>query len=357
MTHTLNPINREAGFYGLSSDSFLNRYYIVSSPETCELMASPNVVGYDSYKAMVPPTVSALGELMKLDGSGLDNVNILTILRGGLNYPIEEACSRCGIRVSDISFLSCERIIRDGVITGLDIKYEKLHTEPACTLIIGDIIASGQTLELCLNYVVDRFRNNGHDIRRVVFFTIGGTKAVRLMEDATRRMREYWPEFQGFDCVFYEGMFTVYEDKGVTGVNIPDIDFGWKGGTISPEFRKYVIEYENTPALLEKCIIYDGGARRYEIDAHREEVTDYWQRLKDAAPQSSMKEFVAEKIGYDKAGYGEWLKICHYAPDAGLEALYAEEQEYIGQLCGQSLAEICDMRLRQLEDYFANYEK
>ena len=61
-----------------------------------------------------------------------------------------------------------------------------------------------------------------------MFFTIGGTKAISIMEAFTREIRTFWPGFEGFYCVFYEGVFTVYEDKGVTGVNVPYIDFGMK---------------------------------------------------------------------------------------------------------------------------------
>ena len=356
MHHTLKSVKRETGFYKLAGDSFLNNYFIISGAGTRELMASPLVVGFDSYKAMLGSTVAAL-EQLKLLGPGIfsGGVNILTILRGGLNYPIEEACSRCGVKVTDMSFISCERIISDGVITGLDVRYEKLHTEPDCTLVIGDIIASGQTLKLCLKHVVDRFRQKGHNIRKIVFFTVGGTRAVSLMEEATREIRGFWPGFEGFDCVFYEGMFTVYEDHGVTGVNTPDIDFGWKGGTIAPEFRKYILDYTYAPALLEKCIIYDGGARRYEIDQHYQEVMEYWTSLRDAAPRSCTASLVAEKLGYESAGYSEWLELNHYPHDASLEGLYEQERGYASELAAEPLVEICERRLAQLEEDFKEY--
>ena len=356
MSHTLHSLGDRSGFYRLEGDSFVNNYYIISGPGTRELMASPLVVGFNSYQAMLGPTMDALKRLKYLDASHLlDRVNILTILRGGLNYPVEEACNRCGIKVTDMSFLSCERIIRNGVITGLDVKYEKLHTEKDCTLVIGDIIASGQTLELCLKHVMERFHANGDNIRKIVFFTIGGTKAVRLMEKATADIRAIWPGFEGFDCVFYEGMFTVYEDNGVTGVNTPDIDFGWKGGTISPEFRKYVLDYEDSPALLEKCIIYDGGARRYEIDLHYEEVMDYWTRLLKASANADMASFVAEKLGYDSASYSEWLALNHYPADARYEDLYVQERQYAERLGRESLTDVCKARIKQLEQDFKQF--
>ena len=148
--------------------------------------------------------------------------------------------------------------------------------------------------------------------------------------------------------MFFEGASTVYEDKGVTGVNIPMIDFGWKGGCISPEFREYILDYEYAPALLEKCIIYDGGARRYEIGDHFEEVIGYWEDLRKAAPAADYDAFLAEKVGYSHATYPEWLEICGYSADWNLEPLYNKEQKYLSDLRKHSLVEICETRLQQL---------
>ena len=84
--------------------------------------------------------------------------NILSILRGALNYPLEEACYKEHIRVHDISFLSSERVFAEDEMTGLEIKYSKLTMVPDSTLMIGDIIASGETLIHCLRYVTDFYR-------------------------------------------------------------------------------------------------------------------------------------------------------------------------------------------------------
>lgn len=345
----------QAGFYNLACSSVFNRYYVVTDPSTCRLMASPEVTGFDSYEAMVSPTIKALNVLKEKDSKGFGNVNILTILRGGLNYPIEEACHRCGIQVSDISFMSCERIIVDNEITGLDVKYEKLHTEDDCTLMIGDIIASGATLKLCLEHVVERFRQNGHKLRKIVFFTVGGTKAITLMEDLAKEIKDVWPSFEGFECVFYEGIFTVYTDNGVTGVNVPDIDFGWKDGALAPEFRQYVLDYEYAPALLEKCIIYDGGARRYEIGEHAEEVAEYWHSLLNVADKADYESFLEEKIGYGKVSYEEWLKAAHFSPDADLKYLYENEKAYLAKLRKRTLRDICEERLSQVKADFKKF--
>ena len=345
-------LQNSTSIYQLRSDGLTNQYYVVSGDGTRHLMASPEVVGYESYLAMKPATTAAL-QYFSEHGLACD-VDILTILRGGLNYPLEECCYKAGIRVPNMNFISCERHIENGVITGLDIKYEKLHIAKDITLMIGDIIASGDTLRLCLSQVIDRFRRRGGSLKRIIFFTIGGTKAIPLMERFTAEIRSYFPEFEGFCCVFYEGIFTVYEDKGVTGVNIPDIDFGWRGGFVAPEFRHYVLSFLED-ALFEKCIIYDGGARRYEIPAHYEEVMDYWESLLAVAPQVDFQAFVAEKIGYSRPiGYDAWRALNGYS-ELDVRELYDLEQHYLDIVSGRTLQEICERRIREIRADLGKY--
>ena len=345
-------LSDETSIYKLESDRIQNNYYIVSSRGTRHLMASPEVVGFDSYMAMGPATAAGL-KYLKANGLN-DNASILTILRGGLNYPLEECCRKTGITVRGINFVSCERVIERGVITGLNIKYEKLHPEKDCVLMIGDIIASGDTLRMCLGKVAEIFDRFGGSFKKVVFFTIGGTKAIGIMERMTEEFRRLWPGFEGFECFFYEGIFTVYEDYGITGVNTPDIDFGWQNGIISPEFRSYIMDDPN--ALFEKCIIYDGGARRYEIYAHYNEVLEYWNALLAAAPHTNIEYFIEEKIGYSTGTeFDEWLDITRLQGLPGTEELYYKEKEFIRRSSKRKLAEICNTRIAEFKKKMTQY--
>ena len=156
--------------------------------------------------------------------------------------------------------------------------------------------SSGSQLIHCLRYVTDFYRKNGAKLRNIIIFTIGGTKGIEILENLTREIREFWPEFEGFITVYYEGIFSTYQDKGVSGINLPDVDFYWKDGIIAPEFRRETLSM--CSPLFEKCIIYDGGARRYEIHEHVEEVLEFWEGIKERADKIDFKELLDEKIGY-----------------------------------------------------------
>lgn len=201
--------------YKLDRSGLGNDYLIVSGDGTRRLTSSPEVVGFGSYQSMVPATMSAFQYLVR---NGLrENVNILTILRGGLNCPIEECAFRAGLDVANIDFLSCERIIEDDVIKGPDVRYQKVRTCKDCVLLVGDIIASGATLRMCMDHVIRWFHAHGGSFKRIIFFTIGGSGAIDLMEDLAAQIRKDSPGFEGFTCFFYEGIFNVYQDRGILG--------------------------------------------------------------------------------------------------------------------------------------------
>ena len=341
----------DTNIYKLVSPQLSNRYFVLSGPGTRELLSSPEVVGFPCYTALLRETVAALRYLLSTGLGG--DFDILTILRGGLNYPLEEACAEAGIRVRDMHFVSCERIIENNVITGLEIKYEKLRPTPGRTLAVGDIIASGATLERCLDYVVGEFKRRGGSIKRMVFFTIGGTRAVELMEEMTPRLSELFPGFEGFDCFFFEGMFTVYDGPGASGINVKDIDFGWNGGVVAPEFRSHVMEHPDS--LFEKCIIYDGGARRYEIPLHIDEVMEYWEGILERADIIDPEALAGEKLGYPvPLPYDNWKAVTG-VPD-GWEELWKKEQELLSGAARLDLAEIARRRLSSMDSLRKMYK-
>ncbi len=297
--------------YSMHAPAFSNRYYLLSSSESRPLLASPEVVGFEAYKAVLPATAAAFSFLHAQ--ANVTDVDILTILRGGLNYPLEEACYQCGIRVGDMHFLSCERKIVDHVITGLDIKYEKVRAKKG--------------------------------------------RVLSIMEETAARLKRRNPDFEGVDCFFVEGMFTVYEDKGVSGINVPDIDFGWKGGVVAPEFRSYIVDRPD--ALLEKCIIYDGGARRYEIPVHFEEVLDYWEGIRSRAGSIDPKALVGEKLGYDSPlPFDDWKQVTGLdgLDEQALRPLWKKETALLESAPSLDLKAVAERRIASVTTKQKQYE-
>ena len=340
--------------YRLDGKEYVNEYYIVSEAESRKLLNTPEVVGYEVYDSLIPATSQMLYYLK--EQKKVTTANILSILRGALNYPLEESCYREHIRVHDISFLSSERVFAQEEIAGLEIKYSKLTMVPDSTLMIGDIIASGETLIHCLRYVTDFYREHGAKLRNIIIFTIGGTKGIEILEKLTTEIREFWPEFEGFITVYYEGIFSTYQDKGVSGINLPDVDFYWKGGIVAPEFRRETLSM--CSPLFEKCIIYDGGARRYEIHEHVEEVLEFWEAILERADQIDFKELLDEKLGYPTPiNYDKWVEMNHYQKIRPADAkwLYRQELGYIESMKDITLKELAEQRISEFTEALRKY--
>ena len=340
--------------YRLEGGNYENEYYVVSEAETRKLLNTPEVVGYEVYHCLIPSTSQMLYYFK--EQKKVTTANILSILRGALNYPLEESCYREHIRVHDISFLSSERVFNEDEIAGLEIKYSKLTMVPDSTLLIGDIIATGETLIHCLRYVTDFYREHGARLRNIIIFTIGGTTGITILERLTKEIREFWPEFEGFITVYYEGIFSTYQDRGVSGINLPDVDFYWKDGIIAPEFRRETLSMRNP--LFEKCIIYDGGARRYEIHEHVEEVLEFWKEMLARADKIDFKALLDEKLGYaTPITFEAWVKANHYekiSPSVN-KWLYKQEQGYIQSMKDVTLKEIAEERIEQFTTALKKY--
>ena len=349
----LEPVFNEQGVicYRLEGENYVNEYYVTSEAETRKLLNTPEIVGYEVYNCLIPSTSQMLYYLK--EQKKVTTANILSILRGALNYPLEESCY---IRVHDISFLSSERVFVEEEIAGLEIKYSKLTMVPDSTLLIGDIIASGETLIHCLRYVTDFYRSHGAKLRNIIIFTIGGTKGIEILEKLTQEIREFWPEFEGFITIYYEGIFSTYQDKGVSGINLPDVDFYWKDGIVAPEFRRETLSM--CSPLFEKCIIYDGGARRYEIHEHVEEVLAFWEGILKRADQIDFEELLAEKLGHAlEISYEDWIAVNHYQKirRADTRWLYQQERGYIESVRGMSLKELAEQRIAEFTGTLKKY--
>ena len=110
--------------------------------------------------------------------------------------------------------------------------------------------------------------------------------------------------------------------------------------------------------LFEKCTIYDGGARRYEIKEHIDEVLEFWEGLLARADQIDFTALLEEKLGHSVSiSYEDWIKECHYRNIPPQEAtwLYRQEKGYIESLRGVTLKEIAETRIREFKDTLRKY--
>ena len=114
---------------------------------------------------------------------------------------------------------------------------------------------------------------------------------------------------------------------------------------------------EHPYSLLEKCIIYDGGARRYEIPVHFHEALEYWEGLWGRADRIDTVALVEEKLGYPRGtSYEEWLSVNHFQGIPGLESLWEMEATLLAQADALSLETIALQRINAINTILKQYE-
>ena len=125
---------------------------------------------------------------------------------------------------------------------------------------------------------------------------------------------------------------------------------------MTPEFRRFVVDHPD--ALFEKCIIYDGGARRYELPLHFEEVLDYWKGIRERAGRIDVRALTEEKLGYaGPLDYDRWLAATHLEGLDGqedLRPLWAGEQALLEGTV--DLGDLADRRIASMEHLKQQYE-
>jgi len=331
---------------------------VVSNVSTRQLLITPEVIGCGVKTFLEPVTREILGWLN--DKFSFCCVNVLNILRGGLNFPIEEGCFNNKIKLDAISFIASERIFIDNKVSRIETKYRKIATIEKSTLIMGDIIASGETLKNALDLAIEQYVLAHKTLERIIIFTIGTLHTLSVIAEYNRKLMQRWSKFKGIICVFYEGIFSTYLNNGVTGLNLPHVDFIVNGGFIAPEYRCALLGGHST--LFEKCIIYDGGARRFEISDHIKSILTYWERLSSLTLNVSISEFIKEKIGYiNTIEYANWLNINNYTSlykssiCESLQKAFEFEIINITRLLSYNLVDISKKRYKELQSYYGNY--
>lgn len=332
----------------------VEKTFVISHPASRKLLCEPEIVGYQIQELLLPPISHALEHF--LDNGMVKNVNIVNILRGGLNFPIEAACEGNGIKVQGVSFLTSERVFLEKKVARIESKYRKINAINNATIIIGDIVASGDTLYNAVQFIEERYILAEKEPRNIVVFTIGTDSTLKVIKNLNCILKERWNKFEGFFVVFFEGIFTTYLNNGITGLNLPGVDFSYNGGLLAPEYRDSLMK--DYHIVLEKCAIYDGGARRFEQCDHISCILDYWRNLAVKADDIRITDFLEEKYGYYvPPSFDQWKNINHYADFNAdkLEMLYRLEKDFFVRFSQISLRQIVESRFIWLKNYYSDF--
>jgi hypoxanthine-guanine phosphoribosyltransferase len=293
--------------------------YIVSTPFTRKILNQPEIFGFEFIENLRNGVYEMLKLLSHFQSYGDKNVSVLHFLRGGLNFGLLNNLYKAyGFNRTYASFVTSQRYRKHENWFIKDDQYKKFALPEDATIFVGDVIATGTTLDNGLEILRQQCLSEGKNIRRLVMITIGCGRAEEIVSKYHDIFRKNF-DYDETIIVYFEGRFRLPDaDEGLS-IFIPGTDLIKKVALLTPEFHKS--QDENITYPLERCVVYDVGARAYQYAQHLDDVIDYWKRLSHSG--------LTLKEAYDERWYAKGKDI----PDSN-----------------QALQKLCNARIRFLRE-------
>ncbi len=256
--------------------------YVFSTAPSRRILNSPEIYGCEFTAELRKAITLALKYFPQPNAiSGLDptSISVIHFLRSGLNFGIREGLyEACGFNTHLSSFLTSERQ-RDkfGRWYIKDDQYRKLELPYNANLFIGEIVATGVTVQNGFDIIFNLAKNLGRSIRNTFFFTIGCHKIEKTLREYDQIFRSVFRGYRKTYLIYLEGKFHLADSKTETTIKLQGTDLMRFPALLSPELE--LSQFHNLSYPLERCVIYDGGNRAFNVGAYLEDVRSYWEQL------------------------------------------------------------------------------
>lgn len=337
-------------WYEISGDgTWASHRWVFSTEATRAICNRPELLGWsytDALRRGVAQAMAAAPFRDLIDATPERLLCVLNVLRGGLNFGLRDALhDALGVTLHASAFMSSQRVLDD---TGWQIRedsYRKLSILPDSVLLVGDVVATGATAAHGLSVLFDHLVATDTPIRGLVFFTIGGPAVEAVVEGFGRRCASAFPHFAGCHVVYVEGRFAVAQDATDPPLSLPGTDLLRRDAILAPEFE--LSQCDAPSHCLERCTIYDAGARAFDVTEYLNDVIGYWQGLYDLATAGTgLTELVGMRWPERPRRSGEPAAVFARLQEA--RARWRSTLERLGS--GSSgLKDLCRQRLETLQ--------
>ncbi len=267
---------KDFSLYKIGPDGKGVKRYIISTPQTRRICNVPEIMGY-KYISTLQEGMQKILENLPFKRFDDKSVCILHFLRGGLNFGLSFLLNQVyGFNRHFSSFITSQRYRKKGKWSIKLDQYRKFSLPPNAHIFLGDVIATGTTLENGLGILYRRCWEEKKNIKNFIVFTIGCHRAERILERFDRLFKKSF-DYGNTYLYYLEGRFGLPEKKEDFRICLPGTDLIRYPALLSPEFE--LSQYEKLSYPLERCTIYDVGSRSFECLTHLEDVMDYWEKL------------------------------------------------------------------------------
>jgi len=297
--------------------SYIDRL-VVSTPETRAIANDPTVMGVD-YTRRLKTTCTRILSLLKAEKRiclAEQETIVFDILRGGLNFGLREALADAfSWNRHGGSFISAQRARVDDNPEQwhiMESEYSKVYMPKTASIVIGDVVATGTSLEHAMKALVNEAEKQGTALRSIVFFTFGGPRAEEILEAADAMCRKRFPSYEGTTLIYLEGRFAIPTEETPLTIKITGTDLLRRGALMAPEFIES--QYEDPSYPIQRCAIYDAGSRAFWTPEYIADLTCYWgETLALAEKGISFEALLKERfpeLDADRFGQVDLAEIC-----------------------------------------------
>jgi len=260
---------------------------IATTPETRAISNNPRVMGLEYTHRLQKACTKILKKLSVNNLTCLEEKQtiVFDILRGGLNFGLREALGNAfGWNRHGCSFISAQRARKDDSPEQwhiVETEYSKVYMPKIASIVVGDVVATGTSLEHAMQALVAEAEKQGTQLRSVVFFTIGGPRAGEILGKMDAMCRDRFSGYETTTLVYLEGCFTVPVPETKIQIKITGTDLLRLNAVMAPEF--IASQYEDPCYPIQRCAIYDAGSRAFWPPEYIEDLYGYWSKVKQLA--------------------------------------------------------------------------
>jgi len=266
---------------------------LASTPQSRSICNDPLIYGLEYTESLKTACHNVL-QLVDLPLVETETT-VVHLLRGGLNFGLRQALgSAYGWNKHGSCFLSAQRhrVSNSEDWRIAESEYRKFAIPSKVSLVLGDVVASGTSLQHALLTMIDAIKHRGAELCSILFFTIGGHRSEAVFQELEERILAEHPNYKGSTVIYFEGRFPVASPETPLRIKLTGTDLLRHGDTMAPEFLES--QYQNPMFPVERCTIYDAGSRAFEPEVYLEDVLEYWKAVLALDPLS-FADYLAER--------------------------------------------------------------
>lgn len=292
---TMELLNKTERYrvYKIGEPELPENSFILCSDAAAGILYRPHMAGKELQDRMTEVAYDLLDALypLVLKGKNLQDITELIFLAGGLYYQMNEGFKKRFNHAVPQCFLGIKRQRVEGTegeFTAVA-TYENFESLPKnATVIIGDTIATGATLEKGLYHLFSAAQLSGLKIENLIVFSLAcsldGAKKMKTIEEKMKR------DFPGSKVYFVacEELFHLMPDG-------TDLRFLYDDAVMPDETRERTLEKFGEKLGKEmKCAVFDWGTRCKNPIKHYNEFLEFAEKALEKETDEKAKTILSE---------------------------------------------------------------